>query len=78
MATYDECVDAWGKSQLLIGEIEKFTARRNVERARRLSPYIGGKQVEEITVFDIENALIDLKQHGNKRNGKGLSPTTVK
>ena len=78
MATYDECVDAWGKSQLLMGEIEEFTARRNVERARRLSPYIGGKQVEEITVFDIENALIDLKQRGNRRNGKGLSPTTVK
>ena len=78
MATYDECVDAWEKSQLLMGEIEEFTARRNAERARRMSPYIGSKQVEEITVFDIENALVDLKQRGNRRNGKGLSPTTVK
>lgn len=78
MATYDDCVDAWERHQLLMGEIEEFTARRNAERARRLSPYIGGKQIEEITVSDIEDALIDLKKSGNRRNGMGLSPTTVK
>lgn len=77
MATYDECVNAWERSRLAMGEVEEHTARKSAQDARRLSPWIGGKQVEEITASDIEAAIVSLKKFGGK-HGIGLSATTLR
>lgn len=77
MATYDECVDAWERSRMAMGEVEEHTAHKSAQEARRLSPWIGGKEVEEITAFDIESAIIELKSTGGKR-GCGLSATSLR
>ena len=80
MATYDECVDAWERSRVALGEVEEHTARHSAMEARRLSPYIGGKQVEEITVSNIEDAIVSLKERGNKGRhpGRGLSAASLR
>ena len=68
--TYDECVDAWEASRLALESVREFTATRSAQCARRLSRHIGSKQVDDITVADIEAGLVELRLHGNARRNK--------
>lgn len=79
MATYDECVDAWERSRLAMGDVSEHTASKSAKDARRLSPFIGEDQVDSITASDIENAIVSLRESGNvRKKGVGLSNTTLR
>lgn len=78
MATYDEAVSLWEQSRLAFGNVRPYTAMKAAQKARRLSPYIGGKQIDEITAAELESAIIDLRAHGNGRNGGGLAPSSLR
>lgn len=78
MTTYDEAVDAWEKSRLAFGEVRESTAVKAAKNARRLSKSIGGKTIDEITVGELEDALIELKANGNERREGGVSGETLR
>lgn len=78
MTTYDEAIDAWEKSRLAFGEVRESTAIKAAKDARRLSKSIGGKTVDEITVSELEDALIELKANGHKRREGGVSGETLR
>lgn len=65
--TYDEAVTRWLEFRLAIGDVREDTAKKAAYNARKFSPYFGGKQLEDITVLDIENAIVDLRVNGNTR-----------
>ena len=63
--TYDETVDMWARFRMAMNEVRPGTVKMGKRNAKHLSPYIGGKQLDDIKTIDVENALILIKSEGN-------------
>ena len=44
---------------------------------KRLIPMLGDYDLEDLTPIVLQRYVVDLSQHGNARNGKGLAPNSV-
>lgn len=76
--TYDEIIDAWESERIAYGVVMNYTAHKSAQEARRLSPYIGGTNVDNLSRGAITTAIIDYSNSTikNKRNAHP-SKTTV-
>ena len=77
MSTYAEIVDAWERARLALGDCDRYTAAKSAADARRFVPYFGGCEADEVRPAQVEDAMLDLLQHGG-RNGSGLSKSSLR
>lgn len=75
--TYSQVVDRWESERLSLRSVQPYTARKAAQKALLFAPWIGNTDVATIEARAITQALIELGQHGGRKN-EGLSSTTLR